>query len=433
MYFRGTAGAPVIVSMSATAAAGPAMPASAPSTSTVPRPPAGSKPSGPAILHVSQPGSEGVGNYVARMAEIQTGLGYRVELACPVDTPLARAGERSGIRVHRWSARRHPDHDLSGELAQLRAIVGRADPDVVHLHSSKAGLVGRLVLRRRRPTVFQPHAWSFDAVAPGLSLAAIGWERFAGRWTDVLVAVSDDEMATATRHGIVAAGTMMTVPNPVDTDRFHPRVPDPSETRYVRRSLGLGDEPLVVCVGRLCHQKGQDRLLQLWPRVLERVPAAQLLLVGDGPDRAALEARAGPHVHFLGNRSDVAAILRASQVVVMPSRWEGMSMAVLEALASSRPVVASEVAGAGETVGQGAGAVVGQGDVAAMAVEIVARLVDPARARREGAAGRRIVAERHRFTAATEALDVAYRYSVDLHRCGPNGAGARARGARVDG
>ena len=387
----------------------------------------------PTILHVSQPGSEGVGRYVARVAELQASLGVRVDLACPVETQLASAAERSGLTVHPWSAGRNPDHGLRRELTRLRAIIDRVDPDVVHLHSSKAGLVGRLALRRRRPTVFQPHSWSFEALGPSLAPMAIGWERLAATWADVIVGVSDDEAAAAVRHRIRRAGAIVTVPNPVETERFHPRRPYPAETEHVRRSLGLTEEPVVVCVGRLCHQKGQDRLIEIWPGVLERVPEAQLLLVGDGPGRASLEAMAGEQIHFLGDRADVAAILRASQVAVLASRWEGMSLAVLEALASSRPVIATDVAGSRETVGRGAGAVVDQEEYRAMVGEIVARLVDPALARREGEVGRRIVSERHRYATAVEALSSAYRLALAVHpRVGSRSA-ALAPASRVDG
>jgi glycosyltransferase involved in cell wall biosynthesis len=382
---------------------------------------------------VSQPGSEGVGNYVARMAEVQAERGHRIEIACPASTPLAAAADRSGLVVHPWEAGRNPDLGLAGEAIRLRQIIKRVDPDVVHLHSSKAGLVGRLAVRHRRPTVFQPHSWSFEALPSSLAWMAVGWERLAASWVDVLVGVSEDETAAATERGIRTAGPMVTVPNPVETERFGPVAPNTVETRHVRRSLGLGDEPLVVCVGRLCHQKGQDRLMEIWPRVLERVPSAQLLLVGDGPDRASLEVRAGEQIHFLGDRADVAAILRAAQIAVLASRWEGMSLAVLEALASSIPVVATAVAGSRETVGRGAGAVVDQEAYATMAEEIIARLLDPALARREGATGRRIVSERHRYVSAAEALSSAYGLALAAHRQTGVRSAVVVPGARVDG
>ncbi|MEL7155695.1 MAG: glycosyltransferase [Actinomycetota bacterium] len=367
------------------------------------------------ILHVSQPGSEGVGNYVARVAQLQAAAGHRVAVACPADTGLAAAVDRSAVEFRPWSAGRQPGHDLPREVARLHAIVDEIDPAVVHLHSSKAGLAGRLAIRGRRPTVFQPHAWSFHALDQPLAAMAIGWERLASRWTDVVVAVSDAELAAGRSLRIRPRSDMRVTPNPVDTDRFTPEPNRPSEREQVRRSLGLSDEPLAVCVGRLCHQKGQDRLVELWPSVLERVPSAHLLLVGDGPSRTDLEARAGDQILFAGNRADVPAILRAAQVVVLPSRWEGMSLAVLEALATARPVVTTDVAGVAETVGRGAGAIVAQDQLATLVDEIAGRLDDPHRAAREGAEGRRIMTSAHRFSMVVDRIGSAYRCALEAH------------------
>jgi glycosyltransferase involved in cell wall biosynthesis len=364
---------------------------------------------------VSQPGSEGVANYVSQVARAQAGRGDRVAVACPDDTPLAAATRGDGIETHRWTASRSPGPDLARELIALRAIIQRVRPDVVHLHSSKAGMVGRLAVRRRHPTVFQPHAWSFHATPGALSPLTVGWERLAGHWADVIVAVSDDELAIARRRRIRAASVELTIPNPVDTMAFCPTPAYRAEAIHVRRSLGLEDEPLVVCVGRLCRQKGQDRLLQIWPSVIARVPTAQLLLVGDGPYRADLEATDHSQVHFLGTRADVAAILRAAQIVALPSRWEGMSLALLEAMATGRPVVATAVPGSRETIGRGAGAVVDQNQDVQLAREIVARLENPALARREGATGRRLVARRNRLLNTIDALDGAYERAEAAH------------------
>ncbi len=367
------------------------------------------------ILHVSQPGSEGVGNYVAELARLQVVGGHRVAVACPGTTSLADAMRRSAVEFRPWSASRSPDRNLAREVAGLRAIIDDLHPDVVHLHSSKAGLAGRLALRGRRPTVFQPHAWSFHALDQPLAALAIGWERLADRWTDVVIAVSSEERAAGRALGIGARSDMRVTPNPVDTDRFTPVAKRTNEGALVRRSLGLSDEPLAVCVGRLCHQKGQDRLVELWSSVTERVPRAHLVLVGDGPERKNLEDRAVDQVLFAGNRADVPSILRAAQLAVLPSRWEGMSLAVLEALATARPVVATNVAGVAETVGRGAGAVVGQEDSVGLVEEVVRRFEDSLRAGLEGQEGRRIMTADHRFSAVVEGIRLAYSSAVHAH------------------
>jgi glycosyltransferase involved in cell wall biosynthesis len=266
-------------------------------------------------------------------------------------------------------------------------------PDVVHLHSSKAGMAGRLALRRRLPTCFTPHAWSFFHEGALTRWLALRWERFAVRWTDVILCVSEGERRAGEEAGIRARFEV--VPNAVDLDRYRP--PEPGERETVRTRLGISpDAPVGVCVGRLVDQKGQDVLLRAWTALRERIPDAECILVGDGPNRAELEQLAGPGVRFVGNQEDTRAWLVAADVVVQPSRWEGLSLVALEALASGCSLVTTDVPGMREVVGEGdeaAGAIAPVDDEHALAEAVLARLTNPqlveverARARQRAAA-----------------------------------------------
>jgi glycosyltransferase involved in cell wall biosynthesis len=168
------------------------------------------------------------------------------------------------------------------------------------------------------------------------------------------------------------------------------------------------DAPLAVCVGRLDVQKNQGVLLDLWPRVRAAVPDAQLALIGDGPHWAEHTSRGVAGVRLVGHVEDVRAWYAAASVVVQPSRWEGMSLSVLEARACGRSVVATDVGGMREAIQPGTGAVVAFGDCAALADALIARLDDQGRADAEGAAARRD-AER-RFDIRVAAARVATIY-----------------------
>jgi glycosyltransferase involved in cell wall biosynthesis len=172
--------------------------------------------------------------------------------------------------------------------------------------------------------------------------------------------------------------------------------------------LGLPDAPTVVCVGRLCRQKGQDVLLAAWPRIVAAVPGALLVLVGDGPDRFALTAAAPPGVLFAGGVDDPRPWYAAADVVAMPSRWEGMALVQLEAMASARCLVATTV-GAVSAVPTGvpAGAVP-VGDVDALAAALVVRLQRPELAAAEAAAGRVRACRDHDIDRATERMRSVY-------------------------
>jgi glycosyltransferase involved in cell wall biosynthesis len=148
--------------------------------------------------------------------------------------------------------------------------------------------------------------------------------------------------------------------------------------------LRLAEGPLVVCVGRLCKQKGQDVLLEAWRTVTREVPDASLALVGDGELAATLRYMRVPNVIFAGIRHDVPMWLTAADLVAAPSRWEGFSLSILEAMALGRTVVAAEADGVREALGENVGEVVAQDDPSALVRPIVERLLDANLAAREG-------------------------------------------------
>jgi glycosyltransferase involved in cell wall biosynthesis len=333
------------------------------------------------VLHVTQPTIDGVARAILDLVGDQQARGLEVALACPPDEEdfLAEL-RRLNPALHTWPATRSPGPLSILETARLARIVRAVDPDIVHLHSSKAGLAGRLAVRGRRTTVFQPHAWSFDAVAGLQRRGAVLWERLAARWADVILCVSHGERSRGQSLGV--RGTYRVIPNGVDLAAYVPA--SPADRVAARTRLGLPDAPLVVCVGRLTRQKGQDVLLAAWPQVRARVPGACLALVGEGPERDRLRRGTPPDIVFAGNRSDVADWLAAADVVAAPSRWEGLSIALLEALARGRSVVATDTTGAAEALGGRTGAIVPLEDVAALADALVERLLDPDLAEKEG-------------------------------------------------
>ncbi len=334
----------------------------------------------PRVLHVAQPVEGGVAISVARIAADQRRRGWKVAVVCPGAGTLPAAIVHDEIPHLVWPARRAPGPWVLGETRRLEAIVGLARPDVVHLHSAKAALAGRLAVRGAVPTLVTPHGWSWLAAGPVLARVARAWERHGARWTDLCVCVGPGEAGLAVEAGVRAP--LEVVRNGVDLTRFRPAAP--AERSVARAALGLRpDEPVAVCVGRVCRQKGQDVALRAWPRVRAAVPGARLLVVGDP---GAGPVVAGPGVVGVGAVADVRPWLVAADVVVLPSRWEGLSLALLEALAVGRPVVATRVPGLADAVGVGTGALVAPDDEAGFAAAVVARLADPARCAAEGAA-----------------------------------------------
>lgn len=344
------------------------------------------------VLHVVEALEGGIGRYLALLAAAQRESGWDVTVAAPAGGSFDAAVAASGARLVDWQATAQPGWSVLRECRALAAVVREVDPDLVHLHSSKAGLVGRLVVRRRRPTILQPHSWSFYAVTGPVRRATLAWERFAVRWTDLVLCVSQAEAQAAVQERVRVR--CVVIPNGVDLAAH--RAAGAQDRERARARLAVPQDcALVVCAARLHRQKGQHRLLDAWPAVTAAVPTARLVLVGDGPDRAALRARAVPGVDLVGVSSEVGAWFAAADVVAAPSTWEGMSLSVLEAMAAGRPVVATAVPGMRELVVDGVGALVPLDDPAALADALIARLRDPALAAREGAAARRLVERDH--------------------------------------
>jgi glycosyltransferase involved in cell wall biosynthesis len=364
----------------------------------------------PVVLHIAQPTDGGVARYVTDVAASQLQAGWRVVVACPAPGRLSGDLRAAGVQVLPWRAARLPGATLEAEVRDLAVLAASVDPDLVHLHSSKAGLAGRLAIRGRRVTVFQPHAWSVNAVPSVLHGTAAAWERVATRWTDLVLCGAQDECNVGRSLGVHAEYAV--VPNGVDTDRFSPA--SAVDRAQAQARLGIDTGPLAVCVGRVCRQKGQDLLLHAWRRVLSMVPDATLVLVGGGAHLAAPVAR----VVVAGPVEDPGDWYAAADVVVCPSRWEGMALVPLEAMARARSVVASDVGGTREALPPGAGALVPPGDAAALAAALVGRLANQPRADHEGRVGRAHVVRHHSLSRTLAGVAAVYRAVLTARHSG---------------
>ena len=322
------------------------------------------------VLHLAQPVEGGVARVVTDLVGAQTREGLRVVVACPKGGSLSRRAEAAGAEIEHWAAVREPGPRVASETLGAYRLIRRVAPDVVHVHSAKAGLAGRLALRGRVPTVYQPHAWSFEAVGGRTAKLARNWEQWAARWTDRVLCVSEAERRTGESAGVMAPCAVVhngvdlsgfSVPSSVPpADSAESSVDATGDTERAASRAGLSalktvpsDALLVVCVGRLCTQKGQRTLLNAWQQITARVPSAWLVLVGDGPDRRQLSSAAPDRVLFAGASDEVSRWFTAADLAVLPSLWEGMALTPLEAMACGRPVVVTDVGGARECLPPG--------------------------------------------------------------------------------
>jgi sugar transferase (PEP-CTERM/EpsH1 system associated) len=310
-----------------------------------------------------------------------------------------------GIEVRCLNA---PEGFRAGLVWRLADLLWRTGARIVHCHNRKAFLYGALAARLAPwvRVVFTKHGASFWEGGPAARLG-----RALVRRSHAVVAVSEDIAGPLREEGWTSPGRLRTILNGVDTDRFRPHLPPPA----LPDALGLRPEHRVIgTVARLSPEKDQATLLRAFAPVAQSIPVARLLIVGDGPERGALEALAAElelreHVIFAGERPDVARLLGAMDVFALPSLSEGTSLTLLEAMASGLPVVATAVGGTPEVVADGqTGFLVPPRDPAALAEALKQTLADQDAARRMGSAGRQTVLERYSLAAMVDAYTGLY-------------------------
>jgi len=292
-----------------------------------------------------------------------------------------------------------PWHDWVAML-RLRRTIRAGRYDVVHTHSSKAGILGRLAARLAGVPVIvhTAHGWGFNDHQPWYVFwLYVVLERLCAPLTDAIVVVGAPNREKGLSLGIGRREQYRLIRSGIEVQAFR----DVRTSRdEARRRIGLPRDAFVIgSVGRLEGQKAPLDLLAAFVPVAAEHPEAHLVYVGEGSWRGELEAaiaRAGlgGRVHLAGLRRDVPELLRAFDVFALASRWEGLPRVFPQAMAAGLPIVATRVDGAPDAITPGEnGWLVDVGDMAAMTRYLRVLADDPALARRMGAAGRARVDE----------------------------------------
>ncbi len=363
----------------------------------------------------------------------------------PVAPALAEALAAAGVTLHllpHLARAINPLKDLIA-LGEIRRLLKELQPDLVSLHSSKAGWIGRQaaerdwtgrgprgllpgVGRRRPPVLFTAHGWAFTGGVPKAKARLYRFlERRAAHLADAIICVSDHDRSLAVDAGIAERTRVLTIHNGMPDLPASSRAPAPEAAPHAG--------PVVLTmVARFGYQKRQELLLRALGALLgtdaPAGPAAapwRLQLVGSGerePEIRSLAEELGmaDRVEFAGARDDVPELLAASDLFVLTSRWEGLPRSIIEAMRAGLPVVASAVGGVGELVEDGrTGFLLDPGlDEASAVAELTAvlrRLLGSADLRHAlGAAGRRRYEEH--FTFERMAVETAGLYQELLNK-----------------
>ena len=289
--------------------------------------------------------------------EVDLISGRTVDPSGQVEAFIARYGIRC-LFIDDLLRDLHPLKDLKA-FVRLFLEIRRGRYDIVHTHSSKAGIIGRWAARLAGVTyvVHTPHGHVFYGYFSRFTTGIfIMLERMTALLTDKLIELTQKGVDEHVALGIGTKAQWSVVPSGIDLDVFKPN----EEARVrIRQEFGIADdEVLVMSVGRLEPVKGHRYLVDALPCVLKQCPHARFMFIGDGQERAALERQAHElgvqnRIIFTGTRHDVAACLNGADIFSLASLNEGMGRAVVEAMSCGKPVVLSRVGGMADLIDHG--------------------------------------------------------------------------------
>jgi len=326
--------------------------------------------------------------------------GHEVAVVVPSGRAWGLMAASEGLKVYAWTTFGKLD---PGNLLRLVKRFRAQKPDIVDTHHTTSGMYS---------------AWAGKLTGtPIVSTVHATNNGFCFRWSTALIAVSDGVRDHLIKQGFPAK-RIYTVRNGVDTDWFSPK----REEDDFRKQLGLAEGAKVLAViGRLTERKGHEVLVQALPRLVERGLDAHIAIAGEGPLAEQLKSQAtqlgmGARLHLLGQISDVRPLLWAADLYAMPSlHGEGLSKALLQAMACGTPIVATDIAGVTEALTSGEDSLlVAPGQVADLAEALADLLEHPDRARTLATSAReRVVAE---FSSARVARELEAVYDDVLSK-----------------
>ena len=283
--------------------------------------------------------------HVRDLAKAMIHAGHEVNVLVGGKGPYTEQLKAEDITFHSLNHLVHPihlHHDILG-YKEIKTMLKELEPDVVAVHSSKAGVLGRLAAKQLKiPVVFTAHGWAFTEGVPKIKQFLYQHiERYVARFASRIITVSDYDRNLAISRRIASESKIQTI---------HNGVSDISTNLIAKPEI----EPVrIIMVARFEKPKNHSLLLQAL-KSLQHL-SWEVVFVGDGPLMSDVESETrelglSSRVRFLGRRDDIPELLAHSQIFALISRWEGLPLSILEAMRAGLPVIASDVGGVKEAV-----------------------------------------------------------------------------------
>jgi glycosyltransferase involved in cell wall biosynthesis len=280
-----------------------------------------------------------------------------------------------------WSRNPLDPRNLFGTPDKISEIVRREQYDIIHVHTPVAAFVTRYALKDVRKqigakVIYTAHGFHFFPGAKPIKNAAfLALEKLASNWTDYLVTINREDEAAVKQHQLVSPGHSRYMPGiGVDLDYYHPQTISESVVANIRVELGIDARtPLLLSVAEFTPRKRhQDTIAAI--AKLNRLEV-HLAIAGDGPlmgemKQLAIDLGVAARIHFLGQRNDIPALMKAANANILVSLQEGLPRSIMESLALELPTIGTKIRGTQDLLAGGCGLLVDVGDVAGLAEAI---------------------------------------------------------------
>jgi glycosyltransferase involved in cell wall biosynthesis len=337
------------------------------------------------ILYILEATSGGTQKHVIDIAKKIDKSEFQIDIIYSTSRNKHFIEESSGIfnKLYGLPFERSASPSDLSNILRIRKIIKQNDYDIVHCHSTKAGLVGRVAafLSRHPNIIYSPHGFMFcDTRIKMRRLLYLYLEKYLGYLTNKLVAVSGSERDLALEHKIVPNNKIVTLYNSIDPSDF-------DDFNYVNKVpeklLQNNSEIILGTVGRLYYQKDPITLIKSFKIVNDRFPNTKLIIVGDGPLEGACiklinELGLDKKIELAGYQKNSKSYYKKFDIFILSSHYEGLPYALLEAMSMGIPCVGTDVVGIKDLILQGkTGYLAKEGDFQGLAEAVIKLLDNP--------------------------------------------------------
>ncbi len=323
-----------------------------------------------------------------------------------------------------WARKPHKLRGVGSIMGQIRRIVEHGDYDLIHVHTPVAALVTRFALRKDRfrggaKIIYTAHGFHFFQGASKTSGRAFeAFEKAAGRWTDYLIVMNEEDHRAARRMQMVPEDRIVYMPG-IGIDLSHYRRSDTAEEalerQKTRQELDVSDsDKLFLCIAEFIPRKRQADVLHALARISD--PSVKVAFAGVGETLEKVRRQAASlglreRTRFLGMREDVPRLIRASDCTVLPSSQEGLPRSVMESMGIGVPVIGTDIRGTRDLLGAGGGILYPVGEIALLAKAIAEVAGNPRGASEIGERGRQSIG-RYDFENVVRMHEAVYAHAL---------------------